>query len=91
MITHTTCKRALEVYGINHQIWKTIEELSELSNALAKWKDGRNDENDVITEIADVQIMMEQLSIFFGEQKVQDERLEKITRLKGRIDKEIGS
>lgn len=89
MIAHEVCKKAIEVFGINSQIWMAIEECSELQDALAKFKRGRAKPEDVITEIADVQIMMEQLAIFFGEKEVNDERIRKLERLQKRIDKKM--
>ncbi len=89
MIAHEVCKKALEAYGINNQMWKTIEECAELQDALAKYKTGRATKEDVITEIADVQIMCQQLSIFFGEQEVNSEFIRKLERLQTRTEKKL--
>ena len=40
---------------------------------------------DVCTEIADVQIMMEQLAIIYGKEDVASERKYKLERLKERL------
>lgn len=42
------------------------EECAELINALCKYKRGRVTDSDVITEIADVMIMCEQMAYYFG-------------------------
>lgn len=89
MIAHEVCKKAIEAFGINSQIWMAIEECSELQDALAKLKRGRAKPEEVITEISDVQIMMEQLAIFFGEKEVNDERIRKLERLEKRIEKKL--
>ena len=48
---------------------------------------GRVGEDDIITEIADVMIMCEQLSNYFGKEKVALERERKLTRLEERLSK----
>lgn len=52
-------KKALETYGFEAQSRMVNEECAELINALCKYKRGRANEYDVITEIADVMIMCE--------------------------------
>lgn len=43
--------------------------------------------DDIITEIADVMIMCEQLSNYFGKEKVELEKERKLERLKERLSK----
>ena len=50
-----------EHYGKEHQRLKLIEELGELTSALATGTEG-----DVIGELADVEVMMEQIKDLFG-------------------------
>ena len=47
---------------------------------------GRKDV-DIITEIADVMIMMKQMAIIFGEKAVNDEISRKLERLEERMKK----
>lgn len=82
-------KKALDHYGVDAQIDKCIEECAELINALCKYKQKRCQEHDVITEIADVTIMMWQMADVFGYEKTTDEYLFKLNRLKDRIKKEV--
>lgn len=56
------CRRAMEIYGFPAQAAMVVEECSELTNAICKFRRGRVGEDDIITEIADVMIMCEQLS-----------------------------
>ena len=53
-------RRIAAYYGGNHQRRKTIEELAELIQALAKYSPNQP-LIDIIEEIADVEIMLEQL------------------------------
>ena len=79
-------KLAIEKFGQEFQIDMAIEECSELINALCKLRRQRVGPIDVITEIADVQIMCSQLANMFGEKAVANERKRKIERLRKRID-----
>ncbi|MGM9695024.1 MAG: hypothetical protein ACI3YC_08465 [Alloprevotella sp.] len=83
-----TCKKLLNLHGIEEQELKAVEEMAELTKALV---DKRCSNSDVITEIADVCIMMKQLSIFFGEDKVEDEIKRKLERAEKNmlIDKQV--
>lgn len=69
-------------FGFDAQKAMAIEECAELINALCKEKRGRATDEDIITEIADVQIMCEQLAIIYGKEKVRQERLRKPNRNK---------
>lgn len=80
-------KNALETYGQWPQIMMCIEECAELTNALAKMSRNRGTTMDIITEIADVSIIIDQLSMMFGEMKVHEERVRKIERLKERLER----
>ena len=85
MDSEALCQEALDLWGIDSQVWMAIEEMAELTNALCKMKRGRNNPEDIVTEIADVQIMMEQLQLFFGKEEVDTERNRKLIRLHDRM------
>ena len=72
-------------FGFDAQKTMAVEECAELINALCKEKRGRATDEDIITEIADVQIMCDQLAIIYGKEKVRQERLRKLLRLHKRI------
>ena len=78
---------AIYTYGENSQIWMAIEEMSELSNALAKYRRGRVTREDVCEEIADVAIMIIQLSKIFGQDDISDYLESKLDRLNKRLAK----
>lgn len=61
------------------------EECSELINALCKFKRNRNSTADVVTEIADVIIMCEQMACYFGKDLVKAEKERKLQRLKEKL------
>lgn len=79
---------AIDTFGIGSQIDMAVEECSELINALEKYRRGRVGVQEVVTEIADVQIMCAQLECMFaGDSKIVDaERMRKMDRLRGRIE-----
>lgn len=84
--------RAVETYGINSQIRMAIEEMAELIKALCKFErvdlgpESDKAVGNVIEEIADVQIMLDQLRIIFKSDAKAVEDV-KLIRLAGRIDK----
>lgn len=75
----------IKKFGFDAQKAMAVEECAELINALCKEKRGRATDEDIITEIADVQIMCEQLAVIYGKEKVRQERLRKLMRLHKRI------
>ena len=79
--------KALKEYGIFAQVWMMIEECGELLNAIAKLKRGRANKEDIITELADVHIMVEQLAYFYGLEDFQKEKDRKLVRLNERLKK----
>lgn len=52
-----------------------------------KFRRGRVNEDDIITEIADVMIMCEQMATYFGKDKVALEKENKLERLEERLAK----
>lgn len=79
--------QALNKWGAESQIMMLFEEIAELQNAICKYSRKRNNIYDVATEIADVQIMAEQMSILFGKKIVDSEKKQKFVRLKNRLGK----
>lgn len=80
-------KSALDTFGETPQLWMAIEEMAELSNAIAKKVRGRVSNQEVIEEIADVYIMMQELAICTNQQEVQEYVNKKIERLNNRVIK----
>lgn len=71
-------------YGAMNQCVKAIEEMAELTEALAHFinNDGRQSRGAILTEIADVYIMLSQLEHIVGISQTElDEEIEyKLTR-----------
>ena len=81
-------EEALATWGVEDQVFMLFEETSELVNALCKLRRGRVELDDVITELADAQIMIEQMLVAFdAESAFEVEKKRKLDRLKERLDK----
>lgn len=61
----TVLRRALDTYGSTLQIVMTFEEMSELQKELCKYLRGRGSFEYIVEEIADVEIMLEQMKLLF--------------------------
>ena len=59
------CKRAVEAYGKEHQLIICMEEMAELTKELTKNLRGRRNLQDISEEVADVEIMLEQVKVIF--------------------------
>lgn len=63
-------ERAVDTYGVQSQLRKTIEEMAELTKELCK-DGGTGDRVDLIAEeIADVEIMLEQLRYIYRRENI---------------------
>lgn len=81
-------RQAVSHYSKTSRMWLACEEMAELTDALAKYQRARVNKKDIITEIADVQIMMAELSLIFGVEEVSAELERKLARLKETIKKD---
>lgn len=77
--------RALACYGIDAQKWVLVEECGELLDAIAKTERNRSSIMDVITELADVSIMVEQMAYLYGWDSFKEEKTRKLKRLEERL------
>lgn len=83
-----TYKKALEAYGLEAQLNQLQEECAELIVAVNKLRRNQSveTENALIDELADVKIMVEQISFAICAELVIDERVKfKIDRLNKRL------
>lgn len=74
-------KKAVELWGIEAQIKQAIEECSELITALCHKDRGKVGLADVAKEVADVEIMCEQLREIIGDEIVDRYKQEQLIRL----------
>lgn len=79
-------EKILNHYGEEHQVYKLIEEMAELTVALLK-----QDKNNIHEELADVEIMLEQLKLmyFYNDTTKEMKKLFKLNRQLKRIDDEV--
>ena len=78
-------QQAIEHYGLDTQVIMVFEETGELQNALAKFIRGHGTQKAVITELADVSIMVEQMARLFGQEDFAAEKERKLNRLARRL------
>lgn len=82
-----TLQKALDIYGSDAQTLMVFEEMSELQKELCKHARGKDNVDQIAEEIADVQIMLEQMIILHDcEDAVKAFRKSKIERLKRRME-----
>ena len=75
--------KAINTFGANQQIIKAMEELGELSTALARYFTKGEDYQNIYEEIADVEIMCSQLRLIFDNYVIDHYKEMKLNRLKG--------
>ena len=93
-------QKAINTYGLEKQMIKTVEELAELSQALCKsfirltdydplasFQKDLESINNIFEEMADVEIMLAQCKMMFEcEDEVQDWKDKKLKRLQKRLE-----
>jgi NTP pyrophosphatase (non-canonical NTP hydrolase) len=90
-------KQAIEKYGVNNQMAKVQEECAELIQAISKLKRSGNSDhpgrtakaamNKLYEEVADVQIMLDQIKLMYPSNAYDTIRTEKLARLEKRMEK----
>lgn len=79
-------KNAIATWGADLQLNVAIEELSELTKEICKNKRGADNVDHIAEEVADVEIMLEQIKMIFNNRKaVEKYKHEKIIRLEKRV------
>jgi len=79
-------RAALDRWGIEAQYDQAVEECAELIAVLKHFRRGKVDEKAVIDELADVSLMLGQLTYMLGPRKVEGAIEEKLKKLKGLLD-----
>ena len=86
-------RQAIETYGVQAQCDVAIEEMAELTKAIVKIRRVADDYgktqaalDNLMEEIADVDIMIDQLKIMWGPKQVEEYRRKKLERLNRRLN-----
>lgn len=86
-------QQAIETYGVQAQCDVAIEEMAELTKAIVKIRRVADDYgktqvalDNLLEEIADVDIMIDQLKIMWGPKQVEEYRRKKLERLEKRLE-----
>lgn len=86
MLDRDVLKTALDKWGAEAQTLMMFEEMAELQKELCKYARGADNVDHIAEEIADVQIMLDQMIILHDcKGEVEDYRRKKINRLSERL------
>lgn len=90
-------QQAIETYGVQAQCDVAIEKMAELTKAIVKIRRVADDYGktqaaleNLLEEIADVDIMVEQMKIMWGPKDVEEYRKKKLERLERRLNDDRG-
>lgn len=81
-------QRVIDTYGTGSQLMVAVEELSELQKEICKAFRGKLNEQNLIEEIADVEIMIEQVKMIYdlNDDEIEAEKQVKLWRLSERLN-----
>lgn len=80
-------QRAIAKHGEEAQMKMVLEEMSELQKEICKRWRGKDNRDAIIEEVADLEIMLDQLKLMLDIQyHVQQARQDKLLRLQGRLE-----
>ena len=79
-------RATLEKWGAEAQYDQAVEECAELIAALKHYTRGRVPEETIISELADVALMVGQLTFMLGEEKVERAIEAKIAKLRNLME-----
>ena len=83
MIESSIYEQAVEKWGKEHQLLVTVEEMAEATAKISQFVNrGREVEEEMIEELADVCIMMKQCEIIYGD-ALSTAMFKKLAKLKG--------
>lgn len=78
--------QAMKKWGFGGNFGMLVEECGELLSAMNKLCRGRVNEDAVITELADVSLVLDAFASYFGYEKFAAERQRKLERLQKRVN-----
>ena len=87
-VSKELCQKAIDAWGTDAQLLMVLEEMSELQKEILKnINRGKDNLPEIIEEIADVEIMLEQLKYIFKIQEQVKERIPvKLEKVKARLE-----
>jgi predicted DNA-binding protein (UPF0278 family) len=86
MVISSLYEEAVTKWGKNHQLLVAAEEMAEAITKISQYTNrGRDVEDDLVCELADVVIMMEQCKVIYGQQLI-DCVYKKLNKLEGHIN-----
>lgn len=80
--------KTISKWGEKAQYDQTIEECAELITSLQHFARGKVDEDAVVNELADVFLMVGQLTYMFGEDKLSESVEKKIAKLNALLEED---
>lgn len=87
MMSRDIYTAAVKKYGIEPQLIVCMEEMAELAKEISKNIRGAKNISNISEEIADVEIMLEQLRVIYGNRSEVDIiKAEKLLRLSKRLE-----
>lgn len=79
-------QQAIDRYGMDAQLKMVLEEMSELQKEICKFWRGKDNLEQIAEEVADVEIMLEQVKMIFQIEDIVDDYIpKKISRLRDRL------
>lgn len=77
-----------EHYGLRKQMRQTVEEMAELTQVICKAEryDLDTVRDHLVEEVADVEVVLEQVDYLLGDSRIAQIKAEKIERQKRRIE-----
>jgi hypothetical protein len=81
-------KKIANYYGLHKQFRQTVEEMAELTQVICKAEryDLDTVREHLVEEVADVEVVLEQVIYLLGDNRIEQIRAEKIARQKRRIE-----
>lgn len=75
-------QEAVKLWGFDSQVQMMIEEMAELTTALCHVLRAKGSIENVVEEIADVEIMLEQMKVIFPSiERIKKEKLKRLENL----------
>lgn len=76
---------AIDAWGMDEQLLQLQEEAAELIAAASHYRRGAGRSQELLEEIADIEIMLDQMHVVFGDDAIAIAASPKIERLCGRL------